>query len=169
MKVEYVSTCLLFASIFLLTSCEVNDSDEKDYSQSVSKNGVTVFIKNGTLNTPGEIKIVNNSSQQMFVPFILYPYCSFSFYSLAQKNDSVWAGLLYQENKWIKNTNQDSIVAVCAEYRNPIAINPFQSLKQKISSVDQQGEFRVAIYFRYSEIVNPDSPNKEIIINYLVK
>ena len=170
MKIKYFTLYLLFTSIFLLYSCGVNDSIEEEYSQSVRENGLTVFIKNGSLSSPGEIKIINNSNQKIFLPFILYPYCSFSIYALEKKSDSVWRRLSYDafQDLWFVNNNQDSIIAVCQLYKNPVELNPFQTIKQNISNVEEEGEFRLKIYFRYTEVFNPDFPNKEIFINYTV-
>ena len=171
MKIKYFSSYLLFSFIFLLVFCEVNDSTDNEYSRSISENGVSVFIKDGTLISPGEIKIINNSNQKIFIPFILYPYCSFSIYSLQKKSNSEWERLSYDEfqNKWLKKTNQDSIIAVCDEYRNPIETYSSQSFEQSISNVDEEGEYQLKIHFRYSEIYNPDTPDKEIVISYFVK
>ncbi len=170
MRIKYFTFHLLFASIFLFYSCCINDSIEQEYSHSVSENGLTLLIKNGSLSSPGEIKIINNSNQKIFIPFILYPYCSFLNYALDKKNDSVWERLSYDESQdlWFVKNNQDSISAVCQMYKNPVELNPFQTIKQKISNVEEEGEFQLKVYFRYIEVFNPDFPNKEIIINYTV-
>ena len=171
MQIRYFSIYVLFASIILFNSCDVNDTTDNDYSRSIDNNGISIFIKDGAINSPGEIKIVNNSFQKIFVPFILYPYCSFSIYSLQKKNNSEWERLSYDEfqNKWLKKTNKDSILAVCDEYRNPIEVNSSQSYKLNISNVDEVGEYQLKIYFRFSEVPNPNTTNKEIVINYFVK
>jgi hypothetical protein len=157
--------------MILFISCDVNDADDNNYSQSVNENGLTVFIKNGTTNSPGEIEIINYANQKIFIPFIHYPYCSFSIYSLQKKDDSGWERFIYDEfkNKWLRKTNQDSITVVCDEYRNPIELGASQRFKQSISNIHEAGEYQVKIYFRYSEVYNPTTPDKEVIINYFVK
>lgn len=171
MQIRYFLIYVLFTSIIIFHSCDVNDSMDNDYSRSIENNGVTIFIKDGTIDAPGEIKIVNNSIQKVYVPFILYPYCNFSLYSLQKKNNSEWERLSYDEfqNKWLKKSNQDSVIAICDEYRSPVVINSRQSFKQSISNVEEVVDYQLKIYFRYSEIYNTNNPDKEIVINYFVK
>ena len=85
----------------------------------MSENGLTLLLKNGSLD-PGEIEIVNNSNRKIFIPYILYPYCSFSIYSLSQSVNSVWENLTYQDNHWIKLFNLGSILVICEIYMKPI-------------------------------------------------
>ena len=170
MKIKYFLAYLFLISIFLFNSCEVNDTDDNDYSQSVSENRITVFIKNGTLNASGVIKIANNSNQSVFIIKTLYPFCNFSNYNLAKIENFELENLTFDEyhNKWIKNENPDSIVIVCHEYRNPIEIKPYTIYKEKIANVYDSGEFQLRINYRFTEIYNPNSPDKKIFIKYIV-
>ena len=167
MKIRYFSICLVFTSVFLFTSCEVNEPTDNN-SQFATENKVSVFVENGSLNSPGDIRIVNESDQKIFIPYVLYPYCSFSIYQL-QKNNGT--NLTYDEfeNRWEESPEVDSIVTVCQEYRNPIMLNPSQSFSKSISNISQTGEYQIKIFYRYSEVHNSNTKQNEITINYYVK
>lgn len=171
MQIKYSPIYLIFFLFVLLSSCDINDSTDFNSSRSVVTDNVTIFIKDGTINSPGEIKIVNNSFHKIFVPFNLYPSCSFSLYSLQMKENNKWKRLSFDElqNKWLEKSNQDSVIIVCDEHRNPIEVNPAQSYKLKIANLNEPGEYQIKINYRYSETYDAKNPDKEIVINYIVK
>lgn len=156
--------------VFIFVSCGVNESDESYYDSSINENGVTFLIKNGSISSPGKMKIINNTNQSVFVPFIKYPYCYFSNYTMEQKIDSNWKSLFINEDgtKWIKNIKQDSILVICEEYKNPIEIKPSHTYEINLSPVESDGEYRVNIYIRYFQIMNQDFPDKKMSLNYFV-
>ncbi len=168
-KTIIIALLIFFICIFM--SCDIYESDDNNYDYSVSNNSVTLLIKNGTVSSPGEIKVINYSNQRIFIPFILYPICNFSIYALDFRNDNVWMELSFDEfeNEWTKRTKQDSVFLVCDEYRNPIEINPYQIFEQTLSKVGSEGEYRLKINFRYSQRYDSHFSDNELIINYFVK
>ena len=159
---------IFFIYVLLFQSCDINQPTENKYDKSLSENGLTLFLKNGSLDSPGEIEIINNTNRKIFIPYILYPYCSFSIYSLSQSVNSVWENLTYQDNHWIKLTNQDSILVICEIYMKPIEINPYKSYKEKISGIEKTGKYLLKIYYRYTEVYDQKSENNSLIIGYSV-
>ena len=121
-KTLIYSFFLVFILIFI--GCNVNDPNLDGFDNSNSENGIYLLSKNGTELSPGEIKIVNNSNQDIFIPYITYPDCFFSIYTIEQKFDSNWEGLVINDvgDKWIKKNVQDSILAICELYKKPIRI-----------------------------------------------
>ena len=171
MQIKYSPIYLICFLFILLSSCDINDSTDFNSSRSVVKDNVTIFIKDGTINSPGEIKIVNNSLHKIFVPFNLYPSCSFSLYSLQMKENNQWKMLSFDEfqNKWLEKSTQDSVIIVCDKHMNPIEISNAQSYKLKIANLNEPGEYQIKINYRYSEIYEIKNLDKEIVINYFVK
>ena len=80
---------IFFIYVLLFQSCDINERTENKYDKSLSENGLTLFLKNGSLDSPGEIEIINNTNRKIFIPYILYPYCTFQD-SLSQSVNSVW-------------------------------------------------------------------------------
>jgi len=171
MKTKSLIYSFFLVFIFILISCNVNDPNLDDFDNSNSENGIYLLSKNGTSSSPGEIKIINRSSQDIFIPYITYPDCFFSIYTMEQKSDSSWEGLIINEygDKWIKKNVQDSILAICELYKNPIRINSGKSFKIELLQVEAIGEYRLTIYYRHSQGINPENPDKTISTLYLVK
>lgn len=155
-----------FISMLFLISCEVNDPKEGYESKTID--GITLIAKDGTLTSPGEIEIVNNSDREIFVPYFLQPSCYFSIYLVEQKIGSVWEPLLYDESesKWIRRDISDSVFVICELNMNPIQIRPNNRYKQKITGINDIGEYRLKIFFRDTEYFNND---KKLAITYQVK
>lgn len=168
MKVKYFIIYLVFTSIFFLDACKVNDSIDDEYSQSIVENDIDLYIKNGTVDIPGEFLIVNNSNKTIFIPYILYPYCNFSNYSLEKKIDTVWEKLSYNEDEDIWLNNRDSVIAVCQMVKHPVELLPSKMMSQTISKIEEEGEYRLIVYYRYSTAYGPDFPNNKLIIDYTV-
>ena len=168
MKITIIS--FVFISMFIYSSCDISEPDKAGYSQSINENGITLLVKNQTESSEGKFKIINNSDQIIYVPYLHFGFCSFIPYSLEQKNNDNWNSLYYdaEQNKWIVPKVQDSIIAICDEYKRPIEIKPNQSVEQSIIETEMNGEFRLNINYRYSELYNSDLPDKGIKILYLV-
>jgi hypothetical protein len=170
MQIKYFLICGLFTSIILFNSCDVNDSGNNEYSQSISKDGIIFSIKNGTLNIPGEIRILNNSSKSVFILSTLYPFCNFSNYSLMKASTSGLVPLTFDElnNIWIISTSTDSILVVCEMIKSPIEIKPYRVHTQNIAKVFEAGLYQLSIRYRFSEHYNSNKPDRKISINYVV-
>jgi hypothetical protein len=170
MLIKYFLISGLFTSIILLISCDVINPENNEYSQSIIENGITFSVKNGSLNTPGEIRILNNSSQSVFILNTLYPSCNFSNYSLMKASATGLLPMTFDEfnNIWIVIHSTDSIFAVCDMYKSPIEIKPFEIYSQNISKVLETGLYKLTMRYRFSEFYNLNIPDGKISLDYIV-
>lgn len=159
-----VSSILLLCTLILI-SCSENDPISSEYSHSMVINGVTLFVKNGTTSSDGELKLVNNSDKKIFIGYKKYPYCSFSFYSIEKRNNIYfnWESLLFieNENRWIERNEQDSIIAICDLHLPPLELNPSECIMRKISGLIKGEEYRIIIIFSYE-------PSDRGVVHYTI-
>lgn len=164
------SIILLFQFLFLFVfySCKINEPTDQ-YSNSISENGITVFVKNGKINANGEIKIINSSANTIFVSYLKTTDCIFLLYNVEQNINNEWIGLSYdaEQNKWVNKVSLDSVFTICEESKNPIEIRNYQNFKHEINGIESKGEYRLSMYYGFTPIYNPDY--RKLVISYLVQ
>ncbi|HSP86693.1 MAG TPA: hypothetical protein VLN45_01055 [Ignavibacteriaceae bacterium] len=140
----YFSILLIISLLLFNLNC---DSTEPEFNPDK----IFVEIENGTIDSDGEFEVFNYSSQSIFIHHYQFPSCSFFTYAIEQFTDSGLVKLFFNEThgKWmIPIYYPDSVYIMCELFMNPIEIKSLKSFKQKITGLDQIGEYRLTI--RYS-------------------
>ncbi|MDO8550699.1 MAG: hypothetical protein Q7S39_11195 [Ignavibacteria bacterium] len=160
MKVKFLAIPILI--LFLFSSCDTTNPE-------FNPDKIFIEVRNGTPDSYGEFEVFNFSSQSIFIHHIQFPSCSFFTYSIEQFTDSGLVKLSFNETqgKWmIPIFNPDSVYQFCELYMNPIELKSFHSFKQKITGLDQVGEFRLTIFYSLSGV--PNASYNKLIADYKV-
>jgi len=161
MRTKSLIFCL--GILFLFSSC---DTIEPQFDPDK----IFVEVKNGTVDSDGEFEVFNFSSETIFIHYSRDLTCNLFTYSLEQLTDSGWVKLSFDssEETWmIPIINPDSIIVCIAEDAPPpIELKSLDSFEQKITGLDQIGEYRLTISYTLSGV--PSSSYNKLIVNYKV-
>lgn len=137
---------ILFFVKFLSLSCNTTEPE-------FNPDKIFVEVRNGTLESDGEFKVLNYSSRNIFIQYTQFPFCAFFTYTIQQYTDTGLVKLSYNEpeGKWrIPVINPDSVYAVCELAKPPVELKSLNSFEQKITGLDQIGEYRFTIHYTIS-------------------
>ena len=167
-------TSLAILLIIILSSCEITETQLPLYDSSNIENGVVLLSSNGTLASPGKMRVINNSGETIYIVSRHYIYCSFSHYDLIFRNNSEWQNLVYEEgiNHWSFPTppaSTDSIFTICEVSVPPVELIPGNSYETEIGNVENTGEYHIRIFYRTSEFYIPEYSGVSLSVDYFVE
>lgn len=148
----------IFLSTFLFTILILTVCD-RDLSILEIKQEVLFKVTMDTADADGEVTITNHMDRIIYVPYIIYPYCSFFIYKLEQELESgQFERLWYHEyiyigedtalGKWINEPSPAN--TICMMDMQPIQLEPSQSFTQSISGLEPR-KYRITVYYTCSE------------------
>ena len=143
--------CTFIFAILCLTTCD------RDFSALEVIQEVILTVTDSTATTDREVKITNHTERIIYVPYILYRFCSFFIYELEKELESGQFDTLWYHSYFIGDSyihqwlNEPSPLRVsCLEEKRPVQLEPSQSFTQKISGLEP-GKYRITVYYSYSE------------------
>ncbi len=168
-KSTFTIPLFLLSTVALLQTggCGLLDPKEEEYDHSDRLNDIVLSVNDGTIDSPGELNIRNESKDTVLIHYRFYPICNFVLYSVEQKTDSGWIDLYYDYGEWLIENPRHTIV--CEMDMDPIELILSKSHTIRITGIRSDGEYRITVKFYYPTPTPPVTEWYELTVGYQVK